>query len=349
MWLVTGASGFLGRALVAALARHANVGPARVIVLVRCKAQWQRSMVGTPQAACPVIEGTLADVPQWEALARHHGVTGVFHLAATVRHSRLADDIAETWRVNVEGTRAVALLCARLSARCVFVSSSGTVGCHPHPGARPNEQASFAHDTVSRWPYYRSKIAAETAARELLPSSDQLVIIRPPVLLGPGDTLYRSTGTVVRFLRGRVPFSLAGGIAFIDVRDTVGPLLAAMQRHAPAPIYHLPGHAMSLQHYFGHLARLSGRKPPVFVLPRPLAMGLAYSARAWARLRGQTHAALEPVTVEMGHYFWDISTLHAAEHLGYHSRPADHTLADTIDDLCRRRRDCEPAPGASAA
>lgn len=349
MWLVTGASGFLGRTLVADLARRPDIGPHRIVVLVRSAVQWQQDVANAPYAACATIEGDLAHVPQWEPQARALGVTGVFHLAATVRHSRHADDIVHTWQTNVEGTRSVAQLCQRLGARCVFVSSSGTVGCHPYPNARPNEEAAFADATVARWPYYRSKIAAEKVARAVLPRSDQLVIVRPPILLGPGDTLYRSTGTIVRFLRGRVPFALAGGIAFIDVRDAVGPLVAAMQRAAVAAVYHLPGHAMSLQRYFDRLARLSGRTPPAFVLPRVLAMGLAHGTRAWATARGHAHAALEPVTVEMGHHYWDISSIRAAEDLGYQARAADRTLADTIDDLCERRSDCGSAPAARAA
>ena len=75
---------------------------------------------------------------------------------------------------------------AERGCRLVFVSTSGTVGCFRDPAGSADEASPFCEAEVGGWPYYRSKIDAEREARRL---ADQLgvrlVIMRPPVLLGP--------------------------------------------------------------------------------------------------------------------------------------------------------------------
>jgi len=46
----------------------------------------------------------------------------------------------------------------------------------------------------------------------------ELVILRPSVMLGPGDARFRSTHTILKFLDRKVPFIPSGVISFVDVR-----------------------------------------------------------------------------------------------------------------------------------
>jgi nucleoside-diphosphate-sugar epimerase len=64
-----------------------------------------------------------------------------------------------------------------------------------------DEEAPFAERLVARWAYYVSKIRAEREARRLAHQLGvELVIVRPPVLLGLDDHNRLSTGCVQKVL-----------------------------------------------------------------------------------------------------------------------------------------------------
>lgn len=321
-WLVTGASGFLGRHLLEAIGSSRTPHP--VIALVRDEAAWN-AMPWTralPQVA--TLTGSVGDPSPWAGAARLDGLGGIFHLAGLVRHSRR--DAAQVLETNVRGTLNLVRLAAARRCRLLFVSTSGTVGCFPRPGESADEESPYCEQTVARWPYYRSKIAAERQARRLAAELGvELVILRPPVLLGPGDHRFRSSGHVLRLLRGGVPFVIRGGMHFADVRDVAQALIRAMERVEPRPVYHLPGTVCGIPEFYESVARLAGRRPPRIVLPYRLAWLLA----ATTRLVG--FAGLpEPDLIEMASHHWSIVSRYAHTELGYQSRPGDETIADTI-------------------
>ena len=120
---------------------------------------------------------------------------------------------------------------ARHRCRLVLVSTSGTVGCSRDPESRPDEEAPWCESTVARWPYYRSKLEAERPARALAEALGvELVVLRPPALLGPGDHRFRSTSSVLRALRRRLPFVVRGGMHFADIRDAARALASSGPR-----------------------------------------------------------------------------------------------------------------------
>ncbi|HSJ96851.1 MAG TPA: NAD-dependent epimerase, partial [Myxococcota bacterium] len=163
----------------------------------------------------------------------------------------------------------------------------------------------------------------------------ELVFLRPPVLLGPGDHRVRSTSNVWKAIRRKQPFVIRGGIAFADVRDVARALLAALERPEVQPVYHLPGHAWGIEEFFARVEALSGVPAPPWKLPYPVARALATLVESGgARLLGRPpHLVPDPVVVEMAAHYWGLRTLHADTELGYRARPADETLRDTIEWL----------------
>lgn len=244
----------------------------------------------------------------------------MLHLAAAVHHGRDKKHTEATYKANVQGTQAIIDVCHGAGARLVVVSTSGTVGCSRHAAARPDESAPFCAAAVRNWPYYASKIEAEKCVQRAMEEGLEAVIVRPPVMLGPGDSRFRATSLIVRFLRRKLPFYLSGGMHFIDVRDAAQALLQALTHPAPKPIYHLPGAQMSLAHYFNMLAQVSGVPAPKYCLPHPLAWALAYAAAG---------KLVDPVLVEMGRNHWGISSKYAHE-LGYTCRDPLLTLQETV-------------------
>ena len=216
-YLITGATGFLGRHIIESL-RKARP-QARVVVLVRNAEAWQSQSWRDEAGDVDVVTGSLFRADDWKNDSRLDSIDGIFHLAAMVQHSRSAPE--EMIRVNVEGTANMVRLAAEKKCRIVFASSSGTVGCSRDAAARPNEEAPFCENDVAGFPYYSSKIQAEKKARALADELNvELVVFRPPVMLGPKDHRFRSTANVLRLLRGKLPFLLEGELAQ-SVVDTI--------------------------------------------------------------------------------------------------------------------------------
>lgn len=169
--MVTGASGFVGKALCSVLVERGM----NVVAVVR---QHGSSM---PANTDSVAVGAINGATYWSVALK--GVTTVIHLAARahVMKDEAADPLAAFRETNVEGTLHLAR--AALAAgvrRFVFVSS---IGVHGNQSDRP-----FRHDDLPNpvEPYARSKLEAERALNELLLESDMdLVIVRPPLVYGP--------------------------------------------------------------------------------------------------------------------------------------------------------------------
>ena len=326
-FLVTGASGFAGRHLL-----EARQPETRAIALVRDPAAWLAADWTAGLTDVEPVRGSLADTADWaDALP---GLAGIFHFAALVRHSRI--DADEIYSTNVDGTLNVVRLAAQHKCRVVMLSTSGVVGCFDTPEATADENAPYCEATVANWPYYHSKIVAERRARQLAAELGvDLVFIRPPVLLGPGDHRFRSTGNILRMLRGRLPFLIRGGMHFVDVRDAAQAIWRAMELPQARPVYHLAGLSSSIEEFFALVARVSGVRAPRFLLPYPLARGIA-AADEWLgmRLKGEPlHVFPGPVVVEMASHYWGLESLYAADELGYASRDPLVTLRDTVDWL----------------
>lgn len=319
-WLVTGASGFLGRHL---LDQVQSADPVRrLIALVRSPAEWQTMDWTRDLAMVETLSGSVTETAAWSRDRTLDELAGIFHVAALVRHGRR--DAEEVYHTNVRGTTAMVRLAAERRCRMVFVSTSGTVGCFRDPAAVADEESPFCEKEVSGWPYYRSKIEAEREARRLADELGvELVIIRPPVLLGPGDHRFRSTNYVTRFLRGRVPFLVRGGMHFADVRDAARALSRAMSHAEPRPVYHLPGTNASIEEFFALTGEIAGRRPPPMRLPFAVAWGLA-------RVSAPLGILPDPVVIEMAAHYWGMRSRYAEGDLGYRSRPPRETLADTV-------------------
>jgi dihydroflavonol-4-reductase len=319
--LVTGATGFLGRHLSRAL-RARDLTSA---VLVRQGSSWEAQPWRREAGEVAVIEGHPLDSERWRAQPELRSVRTIFHAAGIVSHSRSAPEAM--MQLNVAGTLAMVEVAHELGARLVFISSSGTVGCFPFKDMSADEDSPYAEPTVSNWPYYVSKIKAERDARRLAAHLGvELVIVRPPVLLGPDDHRHRSTAYVRKVLDNKIPAVPRGGMNFTDVRDVASALARLCELERPRPIYHLPGHNMSLREFFDTVIEVSGAKPIRRPMPPWAALGLAKVAGLSDR---RPSWIPDPVVLEMSNFYWGLSSLHAHE-LGYAPRSARQTLSDTV-------------------
>ena len=173
--LVTGANGFIGKMVCAELlARGFEVTAA----VRKVPADGNVNSAGLRFVGVGNVD---ADTCWDTALA---GCSGVIHLAARahILNDEVADPLAAFRATNVAGTLQLARCAARAGvARFVFVSSVGVNG-------NQNERPFTESDTpLPAEPYAVSKLEAELALQaDAANGAMELVIVRPPLVYGPG-------------------------------------------------------------------------------------------------------------------------------------------------------------------
>jgi len=320
--LVTGATGFLGKALVPRLAEAGH----------RLRFIGRTEPTGDLRGLGEFVHGDLGD----RAAVRRalDGVEVLYHLAGRVSFD--AKDGPAMYRLHVEGTRG---LLEEVRARgglkrIILASTSGTIAVS-RTEAVATEETRTPIEVVGRWPYYLSKIYEERLSLEFCRKHGlPLVVLNPSLLLGPGDDRLSSTWTVMKFLRRDIPAMPRGGISFVDVRDAAEVFLAALDR-GEVQGKHLIGVNMSMAEFFQRLERISGVPAPVLRLPPKLNLLGAHLLERWADLRGG-EVGLEPTSVDIAdHWFW-VDARKAERELGFVPRDPQETLQDTVLDLIRR-------------
>lgn len=325
--LVTGASGFLGRHVIESL--NQSYPNTRVVALVRSVDEWSKLDWTNQFPHVQLVEGSITGDDSWIHDKKLENLGGIFHLAAVVHHSRRATQ--NMFEANVKGTVRMVEVAARYNCRMIYVSTSGTVGCFKGAHQFAFEDAPYADATVGKWPYYQSKIQSEKQAFERAQQLGvTLTVVRPPVMLGPGDHKYRSTGYVLKHLNRKFPFLVSGGMHFVDVRDASQAIVKALWHPTARPIYHLSGTSTSVETFFKMCHEVSGVPPPSYVLKPKAALLVAQSADRVASKFGKKSPFPDPVVIEMAGHYWNVRSRYAEHELQFHSRSPYQTLADTV-------------------
>jgi 2-alkyl-3-oxoalkanoate reductase len=254
--LLTGASGFIGGAVLAELAGRARPGGGPLVrALVHA-----RALTGD-------VERLPADLGAPETLrGACEGVDTVIHAA-----THIGADAGACARINARGTEALVAEAARAGVRrFVYVSNAAVCGWAVQRG--PDEDAAAVQPVT---PVSRSRVAAE---RAVLAAGG--LVLRPLFVYGRGDT--RFVPAIARALRRRLPFRPAGGHARVSViaADVLAAAicdLCAAPTWSPGVVHANDGQPPSLNEIVDTLARHLGTARPRLSIPWPL---LALAARA---------------------------------------------------------------------
>lgn len=274
--LVTGASGFIGRAVCAHF-----VGQGIPVVGAI------RRLVGNPLAGVEYrLVGNLSSHTDWAGAL--NGVEIVVHCAARVHVMKEFQNATQLYDdVNVGGTLRLGEEAARAGVRRLVFLSSIKVN-----GERTSRCFSETDSPAPLDPYAKSKLEAERALFALMRTSPlEVVAVRPPLVYGPG--VQANFLQLLRIIYRGVPLPLArirNRRSFLYVENLASAIYACAVRPAAAGEVFLVGDGtdLSTPELIRALANALGRRSLLINVPLPL-------LRIFAMLLGRS-AALSRLT-----------------------------------------------------
>lgn len=197
---ITGASGFVGHSLLTALLAH---GKWRILAITRRPLKLE----------APCVENYVSS----EQRPDLKGVDVLIHLAARVHvmNEKSADPFAAFRQVNVQGTLQLATAAAQAGARRFVFISTAKVNGESTTAGKPFTEGDIANPqdaySVSKWEAEQGLmgIARDTGM--------EVVIIRPPLVYGPG--VKANFAALMRAVQRGIPLPLG---AVHNARSLVG-------------------------------------------------------------------------------------------------------------------------------
>ena len=256
--MVTGATGFLGSALVTELVKRQQ--SVRILARDGKKARQQFG------EAVTVIAGEITDAARVQQAI--DGATTIYHLAGRLYHPGTPPELY--LRTHVEGTRTLLKACqgqTRLR-RIVHVSTTGVYGITGEIPAA--EDAPFAPTN----PYEATKLAGELLAlRACQEGGLPVTVVRPGLVYGPGDL--HLLGFFASIKKGLFR-AIDGGKALLHpvyIDDLVTAFLLCAERpQAPGRSYNIAGgRPVTVRELVAAIAHALGREPPTGSIPLWLA------------------------------------------------------------------------------
>ena len=323
LYLVTGASGLLGGNVV----RNLLSKGAQVRVLVRNPAQ---------KNIPPEVEIISGDLCDKEALDRFFAVPEdtellVIHAAGIVTLDPKPDH--EVRRVNVDGTANIIKKCLEHKVKkLVYISSTSAI---PElPKGEPIREVEF-HDPEKVIGYY-SKTKAE--ATELILSAVRehnlnASIVYPSGIFGPHDYGFGLITSSMKMLaEGKLPVAIGGTFNAVDVRDLAEGVVACAEKGRQGRTYIMAGECYTFKQLVDMTCQEAGVKGPLCTIPLWFLRPFTWLGVMYGKLKKQPpwFSAYTIYNLERNNNF---SAERAKKELGFHCRPLEETIKDTVEWL----------------
>ena len=317
-YLVTGATGFLGRAVAEELVRR----KAQVHALVLHDDPYTDLL---PKEVRTVIGDVCDKSSLSDFFADADSRTCVIHCAGIV--SVASRPGPRLYQVNVGGTWKVLRQCMEHDVgKMVYVSSVHAIPEKPE-GCVITESADFSPGLVDG-DYAKSKAAATELVFDAAERGLNAGIVFPTGIIGPGDLQGGSfTSMAKSFLSGKLPFAVRGGYDFVDVRDVARGILACSESGEPGKGYILSGCYVTIRRMLQLVGKAAKLKYRSICLPLGLARLAApyYERRS---LRERKPLFFTPYSVSVLASNGQFSHAAASERFAYQPRPIEETLGD---------------------
>lgn len=322
--LITGATGYIGQRLAVRLAEEGS------IIHVLCRSETNVPVYSNIR----IYKGDINDKSLLIRAAE--GCEEVYHMAGFARV--WAKDPFTYERINVEGTVNVLDAARDVGVRkTVFTSTAGVLG--------PSEARPVAEDDPRGVDFFNeyeeTKSRAETLIRERVQGGEDIVIVNPPRVYGPG--LMSESNAVTRlidlYLKGKWRIMPGDGTktgSYVYVDDVVNGHILAMEKGRPGERYILGGTNASYLEFFDMLADVSGIQKKLIKVPVPAMTAFAGFQVLRTKVTGKA-PLITPKWVRKYLYSWSLSSEKAQRELGYTYRDLEEGIRLTVESLRRQR------------
>lgn len=317
--LITGASGFIGSAVLRRLVEDGHT----VRALVRPGSD-RRNLEGLD---VEIVTGDLTDLESLESALT--GCAALFHVAADYRLWVPVPEIM--YRNNLDGTRNIMTAAARAGVqRIVYTSSVATLGLNADGSPSDETTPVCLEDMIGH--YKRSKFLAEAEVRRMVEEEGlPAVIVNPSTPVGPRDIKSTPTGKmIIQAAAGKMPAYVDTGLNFVHVDDVAEGHLLAFKCGRIGERYILGGTNLTLKELLVEISRITGKACPRIRLNHNLILPIAYLAEMWARLvgGGEPFVTVDGVRLAKKKMFFSVEK--ARRELGLNPRPVTEALREAV-------------------
>jgi dihydroflavonol-4-reductase len=321
--LVTGASGFIGGALVRRLVERGD----RVRAFVRAGANL-KGLMGLPTDR---FELAVGDVTVEHTVYRAMvGCDQLFHVAGAFEYApKHAKSLVNDAGLGVRAVMGAAK--RRGITNIVVTSSAGVLGSTEKP--EPMDE-SHAFNLTDPEPYVAAKVEAARVVDELVAEGMPIVSVLPSAVFGPGDVKPTPNGlSLMNYLSMSPTLSVPvseGGISVVDVEDVVSGHIRAMEVGEVGGKYILGGENVTFTQFFEMLADITGLAEPSEPKGPTTIWLLAAAFELGAKYSGKPPILTRRLARDFAHRYVWVTSEHASQALEYEHRPARETLARSV-------------------
>lgn len=317
--LVTGATGVLGKYLVARLVEK---GYHDITILTRSGGL---SKYLKPYGEyISVIQGDVRELYPLVDLVEEADY--IIHGAAVVSFDKR--DRKEMFSINVDGTsNIVDLALSHDVKKFIQISSIAAIG-RPEKGDVLSEETKWSESKYNS-DYGKSKFRSEQEVWRGYAEGLNMAIVNPSVILGQGD-YKRSSLKLIPLLGKGMRYYPTGNISVVDARDVADLAVILMESEISGERYIASGHSISYKSFFEEVCTYLGRRKPSVPISKLMA-GIAWRG-AWlkSRLSGSKQLITRE-TLNNSTHRSSYNTAKSTSIPGFSYRSLDETIAYACD------------------
>lgn len=320
-YLVTGGAGHLGNTIVRLLAEKGEK--------VRVLLYYNEKLPEEIRANAEYVEGDVRDVKTLGAFFENAAGDNliVIHCAGMISITVQFDK--RLYDTNVVGTKNIVAMCMKHNVkRLVYVSS-----VHAIPELKKGEVMAEVRDfnpEYVRGAYAKTKAEATAAVLKASEEGLDAVVVHPSGIAGPYDYgRGHLTQMIADCASGSLVAGVNGGYDFVDVRDVAEGILACARTGRAGECYILSNRYLSVHELLDMLHDVGGLKKVNSFMPLWLAKMTAPFSETYYKLKGTPplYTTYSLYTLSSNSLF---SHEKASAQLGYHPRPFETTVKDTV-------------------
>lgn len=322
IYIVTGASGFLGNNIIRML-EHDDNAEVRAFVLNG------ESITSLNNLKCSIYYGDVTKADTLNSIFDGSGDAEIFviHCAAVVYIKSKYN--SKVYDVNVNGTKNIVDKVLEYNAKLIYVSSVHAIP-EKSDGDLISEVSIFNPDDVVG---LYAKTKAEAARYVMDSVKDKglnACIVHPSGILGPYDFSNSHLTALVReIVRGKLPMCVKGGYDFVDVRDVAKGIIMACDKGKMGECYIMSGEFVSIKKLADLVCDVVGKKRIKVVLPIMIAKIVAPFYEMYYNVKGKT-----PLFTKYSLYTLssnsNFSNEKAKRDLGFVTRDITDTVRDMV-------------------